>query len=252
MSVRRHIVAQNLFSKQWIVGGGAVRLMPEYFNDLSNVTVGEDIKGVLQIFNPMATRTTIGCPQNCEFCGVDKIEGEYRELRDYPNLPIICDSNLTASSMEHFERVIVRLISIGWCDFNQGLDVRLMTQDHAKLIAMIKNPIIRIALDSDKLKDKWTEALEMLLSAGIAKYKIGSYVLIGFNSQPIDDWRRCEYVENKGIKALPMWFHSLDAMEHNVITEHQKELGWTERKRKHIMGWYYKHRGEKPIFVTND
>ena len=59
---------------------------------------------------------------------------------------------------------------------------------------------------------------------------------------PAEDRERCEFVESLGVKALPMWFHRLDAMRRNEVTEAQRAMGWTARKRRELMCWYYWHR----------
>ncbi len=77
--VRRDIVNGNLFADKPIVGGPAVRLMPDYLADVADVDVG-DYPGVLQMVNPLATKTTVGCPNRCSFCAVPKTEGVFVEL----------------------------------------------------------------------------------------------------------------------------------------------------------------------------
>ncbi len=86
------------------------------------------------------------------------------------------------------------------------------------------------------------EAFEKLRRAGIAKRNIRSYALVGFDSDPGECWRRCEWVERQKIKVLPMWFHPLDALEKNVVTEKQQKLGWDDFERRRIMQWYYQHK----------
>jgi hypothetical protein len=228
-----------------VVGGPAICLMPHYFDDMPQVQTGPVYNGVLQLVNPQATRTTVGCIRNCEFCGVDKIEISFNELTDWPDLPIICDNNLLAASRKHFDRVIDRLKKHEWSDFNQGIDARLLKDYHASRFAELKNPVIRLALDSMEYVDQWEKAFDTLRKAGLPKKSIRSYALIGFDSGPAEAWERCEYITGKGIKVLPQWYHALDQLEHNIVTENQENLGWTDRNRTNIMGWYYKHRGEK-------
>lgn len=249
-NTRARLLQADLFVDQWIVGGPAVKLMPEYLEGLPGVMVGRngshvaDMPGVLQRVNPLATRTTVGCIRQCSFCGVRRIEGGFRELDDWPDLPILCDNNLLAASYRHFDRVIDRLIVHGWCDFNQGLDARILSRYHALRIAKIKKPIVRLALDHENDREPWESAVKLLLDAGIAKSRIRSYVLCGYDTGPDAARARCEYVENtfKSLKALPMWFHELDSLEFNSVTERQKELGWTNRKRRELFCWYYQHR----------
>ena len=235
------IEQRDMFVHHWVVGGPAVNLLPDYLAHL-DVEILSSAEGVLQRVNPLATRTTVGCVRRCKFCGVRQIEGDFRELADWPNQPILCDNNLLAASDNHFARVIERLKQHGWCDFNQGLDARLLTANHATAISTIPKPIVRLALDNDQQREQWTTAIETLRSAGIAKRKIRSYVLCGFGASPEEDRARCEYVESLGVMALPMWYHRLDALVHNDVTEAQKSMGWTHRKRRELMCWYYQHR----------
>lgn len=236
---KNRVMQGDLFVRRWIVGGPAVRLMPDY--PIPGMTM-DDMPGVLQRVNPQATRTTIGCPRGCQFCGVKQIEPRFRELADWPDLPVLCDNNLLAASTGHFDRVMDRLIRHGWCDFTQGIDARLLSEHHASRIAEVKKPIVRLALDNDRDRETWEIAVERLLSAGVAKSRIRSYVLCGFVSGPSEARDRCEYVESFGIKPLPMWFHALDTLERNAVTSDQQSLGWTHRKRRELFCWYYQHR----------
>lgn len=227
------------------VGGPAVELMPGYFADLPHVTEGHVCPGVLQRVNPDATRTTVGCTRRCQFCGIGtgKIEGGgLKELADWPNRPVLCDNNLLAASDAHVERVLARLIGLGEADFNQGLDARLLRPEHAEMIARIKRPVVRLALDRLAVCDEWDHAFEVLRAAGIAKRKIRSYCLVGFDSGPEEAWQRTKWVHAHGVDPLPMWFHGLDAMQQNTVTPAQEALGWNDFERRRIMQFWYQHK----------
>jgi hypothetical protein len=127
-------------------------------------------------------------------------------------------------------------------DFNQGLDSRLLTAEHARLIKLIKRPMIRLALDNISYRDDWDRALDILLQAGIPKRRIRSYALLGFRSDPSEGWARCEYIQSKGIRVLPAWYHRLDTLKHNIVTDEQRGWGWTDYERRRIMQWFYKHK----------
>jgi hypothetical protein len=90
--------------------------------------------------------------------------------------------------------------------------------------------------------EQWKSAFNLLRKAGLPKRSIRSYALIGFGSSPDEAWARCNWIETHGIKALPMWFHPLNALNKNIVTDDQKQFGWTDNKRLEIMGWFYKHR----------
>lgn len=225
-----------------VVGGPAVSLMPNFFDSLQQVSIGVDYPGVLQKINPMATKTTVGCVRSCEFCAVPYIEGRFKELDDWPDNPVLIDNNLFASSIEHFDKVIERLVSHGWADFNQGVDSRLLHKHHAIQIKRIHNPTVRLALDSLSYTDQWECSLQVLRDVGLPKKCIRSYALIAFDSDPGESWDRCGWIENHGIKVLPMWFHELDAMKPNVVTDKQKDMGWNDFERRRIMQWFYQHK----------
>ncbi len=231
---------RRFFVKKWVVGGPAVKLLPAYLRNYAEY--GPDDPNVLQRVNPDATRTTVSCPRGCEFCGVQRICGPFRVLDDWPDRPIVCDDNLLAAPEEHKRMVIERLRSWPECDFNQGIDCRLLDKKTATLLATLKKPIIRLALDSDEERTPWSDAVERLRSAGVSKSRIRSYVLCGFTGGPAEDKERCLFAESFGVKPLPMWFHRLDAMEHNEVTAEQRAMGWTPRNRRQLFCWFYWHR----------
>jgi hypothetical protein len=225
---------------RWIVGGPAVKLLPDYLEGLAEY--GADDSTVLERVNPAATRTTSGCPNACSFCGVRKISGSFKELGDWPDLPILCDDNLLAANHRHFDRVMDRLERWPSPDFNQGLDANFLTPHHARRIARLNKPVVRLALDHDRDREVWADAVNCLRTAGVAKGRVRSFVLCGFEGGPTEDQERCQFVESQGVMALPMWYHPLDTLEHNPVTDKQRSLGWDHRKRRELMCWYYWHR----------
>jgi hypothetical protein len=238
----------TIFPRPTFVGGPAVDLMPGFFADIPGVVEGHAFPGILQMVNPLATRTTTGCMRRCTFCGVGsgKIEsGGFAELADWPDLPILCDNNLLAASIAHFDRVLDRLERWTGADFNQGIDARLLTAHHAQRFARLRKPSIPLALDSMAHADSWAAAFDLLRSAGVALDSIRSLVLVGLDSGPDEAWERCRWITGHGVKACPMWFHRLDAMEWNAVTAEQASLGWDDEKRKDIMAYFYYHRDRR-------
>jgi hypothetical protein len=221
------------------VGGTGVYLMPDY---LVGAEIGYSMNGILQRINPQATRSTIGCPKKCKFCGVPKTEGVFIELEDWPDLPIYCDNNILASSKKHFDRIMDRLEAHGWGDFNQGVDARLLTKYHAERIGRVKKLIVRLALDHQRDKKAWEKAFAKLRESKVAKTRIRSYVMVGFDTGVDEAWERCHWVESFGIKPLPMWFHPLDTLKKNEVTLEQMSLGWTDYERRKMMQWFYQHK----------
>jgi hypothetical protein len=247
--VRIRLLQKSFMWERAVIGGPAVRLLPNYFDDLSHVTVGENDSSVLQRINPLATRTTAGCPNRCGFCGVNRICGAFQEFEEWPDRPVLIDDNLFAASQTHFDKVIDRLIQWEWADFNQGVDARLLTDYHARRIAEIAQVTVRLALDSMAYVDDWLTAVDTLKRNSVVKTHIRSYALVGFRTGPDDAWTRCEFIEKHVRKVLPMWYHPLDAMQPNIVTAAQQALGWNDFERKRLMTWFYKHKRVKKAQV---
>ena len=237
----RYLSQGSLLWDYAVVGGPAVQLMPDYFSGLHRVEIGQDMPGVLQKVNPWATRTTLGCIRNCSFCAVKSLEGKFRELDDWPDLPVVCDNNLLAASTRHFDRVMDRLEGWGWADFNSGLDARILNEHHAKRLERIKGTI-RLSLDDPSYCSYWEQAYCKLRAAKIPKHRIRTYVLVGFKDDPGMAWDQCNFIRSHGIDPLPQWFHPLDALGKNQVTPEQQANGWNDYERRRIMQWFYKRK----------
>lgn len=231
--------AQGYFVR---AGGPAVALNPDF---LSGVTIQLDSGSVraLARHNHNATFTTRGCIRRCPFCAVPKIEGALRELSDDEWEPrsLICDNNLLAASIEHFDHVIDRLQKsrIQDIDFNQGLDARLLTPHHAmRLAELYQNgqlKKVRLAWDNVKTEGQLRRAFEMLRSVKIPANKIGVYVLIGFDDTPEDALYRLMTIWHD-LKAWPnpMRYQPLDSKQKNKYIA----LGWTHRElQRYVRYW---------------
>lgn len=129
-----------------------------------------------------------------------------------------------------------------WCDFNQGVDPRILNEHHAERIGRLKRATVRLALDHPSLFDMWDKSFELLLRFGTPKSRIKSYVLCAWKWGVETAWKVCEFVESHGVKALPQWFHELDTLEHNIVTDKQTTLGWNDYERRRLMQWYYQHK----------
>ena len=165
--------------------------------------------------------------------------GRFAETANWPDLPIVCDNNLIASSVTHFDRVMDRLEHHVGVDFNQGLDSRILSEHHSQRFARLKTPKIRLSCDHDSELGHYAYALETLIGNGVKKSWISTYALIGFRDDPESAYCRTELI-NKDTMCLPMWFHDLDCLEVNTVTPKQRELGWNNKERTRIMRRFYK------------
>jgi len=191
-------------------GGPACLLMPDYLARVATVNQGAE-NDMISLHNPNATFTSRGCVRLCPFCAVWRIEGQLRELNDWPVRPIVCDNNLLACSRVHFDSVIDKLKPLRGIDFNQGLDARLLTEYHADRLAEL-DCMVRLAFDSVSYEVDFMCAFEMLRAAGFPKHRIRVYVLVGFRDTPDDALYRLRTVAGLGIDPNPMRYNPLDTL----------------------------------------
>lgn len=205
------------------VGGPAVTFNPGYLADVAQI--GGAINA-LPRHNPNATYTTRGCVRRCPFCTVPQIETDFVELTEWEPRPIVCDNNLLASSLSHFNRVIDRLKPISGIDFNQGLDARLLTKHHANRLAELNMLYVRLAWDDIHLERQFINATELLHRAGFPKRMIRPYILIGYNDTPDDALYRLETARKLGTTPYPMRYQPLNALRRNEYVH----PSWTNRE----------------------
>ena len=201
----------NLFPGRVVAGGPAVKLMGAPWADDTPDAPPWD---VLPYHNPCATFTTRGCPNKCAFCAVPKLEGDFRELREWRPAPIVCDNNLTEASRAHFHKVINTLLPFTQTDFNQGLDARLFRKWHADEIARLKNPMVRFAFDHPSQEAVVHDAIQTARDVGLKRF--GVYVLMGFNDTQESAHHRLKTVLSWGVRPNPMRYQPLDATRKNA------------------------------------
>jgi len=213
-----------------VAGGPAVKLMGAPWAK----TIEDMPFDALSFHNPLATYTTRGCPNHCSFCGVPKIEGDFKELSTWKPAPVVCDNNLLAATKGHFGKVIDSLIPFPACDFNQGLDARLFSSYHADQIARLKKPHIRFSWDSIKTESSVADAVNLCKQYGFKD--IGIYVLLGFKDTPDDAKYRLDTVRSWGLFPNPSRYQPLDCLSKNSYVA----PGWTEKELRKMMKYYYR------------
>lgn len=227
--------------KKKYIGGPAIKMFPEYFNDLPGVILDNPPKGhePLMGYNIDATITSVGCPNKCGFCAVSRIHPDFIEFDRWELKPIICDDNLLACSDRHFESVIHKLSIIdGMVDFNQGLDPSLLDPRKASLLAELKNPMIRLAWDDIKKESDIVNAVTNLRKAGIPRNNIRCYVLIGFNDTPDDALYRLNVLRyGLGIKPNPMRYQPTSGI-HCLTKNSYVHPSWTSKELDRFMSYW--------------
>lgn len=102
---------------------------------------------------------TRGCPRGCSFCVVKDKEGRCsRKVADLSEFwggqknIVLCDPNILAC--KDWKELLQSLIdSKAVVDFNQGLDIRMMTEEKALMLKQIKMKEVHFAWDKYEEKD---------------------------------------------------------------------------------------------------
>lgn len=191
--------------------------------------------------------TSRGCIRNCPFCIVPKKEGKLTPHTDiysfwnkeHKNI-VMLDNNILALPT-HFEKVAKQIIDNNLkADFNQGLDIRLLTDDVAKILKQMK-PLKqwRFAFDSLKQEAQFRRGAEILLKNKISKSRICIYVLTGFKETFDDTLKRINIIYNEyGFDPFVMLYQdfSTKKTEHREIRK-LKKWGRDFKDYKNMARW---------------
>ena len=169
---------------------------------------------------PMYTKDTAygfltrGCPRGCAFCHVGDKEGfhsyKVANLSEFwrgQNNIVLCDPNILAC--RDWKPLLQQLIdSKAHVDFNQGLDIRMMTDEKAEMLSKIKIKEIHFAWDRYQDKDIILPKLKLFSEI---KYKGKNpdhsaivYVLVNFDTTIEQDLERIYTLREMGYWAYIM------------------------------------------------
>lgn len=153
--------------------------------------------------------TSRGCFRACPFCIVPEKEGrsvvEWSPLAEFVRHKsvLILDNNYFASPL--WKDKTLEMIGGGLkVDFNQGLDIRLIDEEKAELLAQLNPDYLRFSWDSMTLKPAVKKGLRLLRDAGYPihnRHRLGFYVLTGFDSTIKEDLHRIDYLHKLGINT---------------------------------------------------
>jgi len=156
--------------------------------------------------------STRGCTRSCGFCIVPRKEGKLHAVADIHQFwhgqerLTLMDNNL-AGDTEHFKLIINQVIKHKIrTDFNQGLDIRLIDDEKAKLLSMVrlwKGYRLRFAWDSMELEQDVIRGIG-ILTKYMKPWKLMFYVLIGYDTTEDEDLYRVEMLRSLGIRAFAM------------------------------------------------
>lgn len=177
---------------------------------------------------------TRGCPNGCEFCHVGCKEGrkshkvadlsEFWHGQKYIEL---MDPNTLACP--DWKDILQQLIdSKAYVNFNQGVDIRLMTKEKAEMIRKIKVKSIHFAWDRYEDKEIILPKLrEFKEITGWGDSKMTVYVLVNFDTTIEQDLERIYTLRDMGYSPYVMIYNKEKTKSKDTVRKMQR---WVNAK----------------------
>ena len=170
-----------------------------------------------------------GCPRGCSFCHVEAKEGrashKVADLNEFWNGQkniVLCDPNILAC--KQWKELLQQLIdSKAWVDINQGLDIRLMTEEKAEMLKQVKIKQWHFAWDRYQDKDKILPKFKMFKEiTGIDERSLVVYVLCNFDTTIEQDLERIYTLRELGYWAYVMLYDKENIPKNSKLRKIQR------------------------------
>lgn len=191
----------------------------EVFDKSKDVPLPDEIEhiypdySIYNITNTAYGFLSRGCPRGCAFCHVKEKEGKcsYKvaDLSEFWNGQkniVLCDPNILAC--RDWKDLLQQLIdSKALVDFNQGLDIRLMTEEKAQMLNKIKIKELHFAWDRYQDKDIIVPKFRMFKEISkMSEHNLIVYVLCNFDTTIEQDLERINTLRSLGFWAYVMLY----------------------------------------------
>ena len=216
-----------IMADEVIQGGTGYGLDDRLPDEIEHIMPDYSLYGITDTAYGFITR---GCPRNCPFCIVSQKEGTKSErvadLEEFwsgqKNI-VILDPNVTAS--KDCETIFDEIIKTkSWVEFNQGLDVRLLTDKGCDQLNQIKTKMIHFAWDNYEMKTyEKLKRIRPLLKHDHRKLMV--YVLTNFNTTHEQDLERIMKLRELDYDPYVMIFDKPNAPK---VTKHLQR--WCNNK----------------------
>jgi len=179
--------------------------------------------------------TSRGCIRQCSWCVVPQKEGKIRDhaplkeftVWDWQKL-ILFDNNFLVSPKwhENLQEIIAHKTKV--C-FTQGLDIRLIDNENARLLAKVhytnrhfNRKRLYFAWDIPKEEDKILQGIEILKKCGHKPQHQMFYVLTNYNTTQEQDFHRTEILIKQNIKPYIMIYNKPTAPQ--ILKHYQRYI----------------------------
>ena len=167
-----------------------------------------------------------GCPRGCHFCHVEAKEGrrtiKVADLSEFWNGQkniVLCDPNILAC--KQWKDLLQQLIdSKAVVDINQGLDIRLMTEEKAKMLKQIKIKQWHFAWDRYQDKEKIIPKFKMFKEiTNIDERNLIVYVLCNYDTTLEQDLERIYTLREMGYWAYVMLYDKENIPKGHILKD---------------------------------
>jgi len=222
------------------IGGSGIDLKKTLPDEIEHIMPDYSLYGIRYSIG----FTSRGCIRNCPWCIVPKKEGSIRNHApiDEFYVPrwrklILYDNNFLASPKwyENLRELIARKIKVS---FNQGLDIRLINQENARLLSKVhyyddqfKDRRLYFSFDLLQIEDQMLKGIETLEKAGIPRSHLMFYVLVGFNTTYGEDLYRLNLLMKERVLPYVMPYNN----RHDSYYPHLAR--WINRSVYNLVPW---------------
>lgn len=194
--------------------------------------------------------TQRGCRLNCGFCVVPKKEGKPRSVNSIadiyrtgtPKCVVLLDNDFFGQPQDQWQARIEEIRDGDFkVNFNQGINIRMITPESAEAIASVKyydtgftNRRVYTAWDNLGQETIFFKGLELLKEAGVKPSHIMVYMLIGYKpGETMEEiLYRFQRLKDAGCKPYPMVYDqtnkTLKRFQRWVVRRFHEFIPWEE------------------------
>lgn len=214
-----------IYAKEVEKGGSgyAIKLVDgkEFYDKSVDKNLPDEIEHIYPDYSiyPEQTKDTAygfltrGCPRGCDFCHVKSKEGrcsvKVADLSEFwrgQKKIVLCDPNILACK-DHIDLLQQLANSKAKVEFNQGLDIRLITEKNLPLLKQIKLDQIHFAFDRWQDKDIIEPRLRKFAAEtgyNRGKGRVMVYILCNFDTTLEQDIYRIQLCRELNFSPYPM------------------------------------------------
>lgn len=172
---------------------------------------------------------TRGCPRGCDFCHVETKEGrcsrKMADLSEFWNGQkniVLCDPNIIAC--KDWNDLLQQLIdSKAKININQGVDIRIMTDEKAEMIKKLRVDSVHFAWDRYEDKEIIIPKLKAFKEiTGWGARKTSVYVLTNFNTTIEQDLERIYTIRDLDYEPYVMIYDKEHTQKGDLIRQIQR------------------------------